>query len=514
MAESSPLLGTSLTTSVLLALLLLSGLALLYSAIYRLYLSPLAKFPGPRLAALSSAYTFYYDVVKRGKLPWKLKRLHEQYGPIIRITPWELHVIDPDFYDVLYAGSNEKRDKDVMALSGFGLSRSVIATAGHDLHRMRRAALNPFFSKQAVNRLEARTIRAKIDRLCERLRQHSETGEPVNLEHAFVAMTTDIMTEFCFNQCYDYLGKPDFAPEYSKLLITTAESSNLFRYCPFVIEWLMAAPPWFVEKLDPSLAPVLTMKSDQLARIELVKQSLSRGEKEPKNRTIFHDLIESEELPPAERTTQHLVQAGQILVVAGSVTTVHFLKSILYFIVANPSILERLNTELVQAIPDAHHIPPTHVLAQLPYLTAVIKECSRLCDGASSRLARIAPDRDLHFQQWSIPRGTSISMSTWLQHHNPDVFPDPDTFDPQRWLGDRKLDKYLVNFSRGARGCLGINLARSEMYLTTATLIRRFDFELFETGRSDVDMAHDFFVPYSSVDSKGVRTLIRRSVPV
>nr|OQO26112.1 hypothetical protein B0A51_04506 [Rachicladosporium sp. CCFEE 5018] len=514
MAAIRELLGTSAMSIVLLALSGISVVALLYTVVYRLYLSPIAKFPGPKLAALSSAYTFYYDVVKRGKLPWELERLHEKYGPIVRITPWEVHIVDPDFYDALYAGSNEKRDKDAMALGGFGLSRSVIATAGHDLHRMRRAALNPFFSKQAVNRLEARTIRAKIDKLCEQLRQRSETGEPVNLEHAFVAMTTDTMTEFCFNQCYDYLDRPDFSPEYAKLLITTAESSNLFRYCPFVIEWLMAAPPWFVEKLDPSLAPVLTMKSDQLARIELVKQSQGRGEKEPKNRTIFHDLIESEDLPPEERSTKHLVEAGQILVVAGSVTTVHFLKSILYFIVADDSILERLSVELKQAILDPYDLPQTHVLEQLPYLTAVIKECSRLCDGASSRLARIAPDRDLQFKQWTIPRGTSVSMSTWLQHHNADVFPDPDKFDPQRWLGDSKLDKYLVNFSRGTRGCLGINLARSEMYLTVATLIRRFDFELFETSRGDVDMAHDFFVPYSSVDSKGVRMTVKRCVGI
>ncbi|KAK6441669.1 hypothetical protein LTR95_002085 [Oleoguttula sp. CCFEE 5521] len=218
-------------------------------------------------------------------------------------------------------------------------------------------------------------------------------------------------------------------------------------------------------------------------------------------------------LTPTIRSTQHLVEAGQIIVSAGSVTTVHFLKTILYFIVANPPILERLTAELKQAIPNASQIPPTHVLEALPYLTAVIKECSRFCDGASSRLARIVPDRELQFQQWTIPRGTSVSMSTWIQHHNPDVFPDPDTFAPQRWLGDRKLDKYLVNFSKGARGCLGINLARSEMYLTTATLIRRFKFELFETSRSDVDMAHDFFVPYSSVDSKGVRMLVKKSIP-
>ena len=47
---------------------------------YRLYLSPLARFPGPRLAALTSWYEFYYDCVKRGRFTFKIAELHRQYG--------------------------------------------------------------------------------------------------------------------------------------------------------------------------------------------------------------------------------------------------------------------------------------------------------------------------------------------------------------------------------------------------------------------------------------------------
>lgn len=53
---------------------------LLYGAIYRLFLSPLARIPGPKLAALTSWYEFYYDVIKPGKYVWKIKDLHEEYG--------------------------------------------------------------------------------------------------------------------------------------------------------------------------------------------------------------------------------------------------------------------------------------------------------------------------------------------------------------------------------------------------------------------------------------------------
>lgn len=49
-------------------------------AVYRLYVSPLAKFPGPRLAALSNWYEFYYDVVREGQFTWQVQKLHREYG--------------------------------------------------------------------------------------------------------------------------------------------------------------------------------------------------------------------------------------------------------------------------------------------------------------------------------------------------------------------------------------------------------------------------------------------------
>ena len=207
---------------------------------------------------------------------------------------------------------------------------------------------------------------------------------------------------------------------------------------------------------------------------------------------------------------KRVAQEAQTLVSAGSTTTVQFLKTTIYFILADPNIHKRLKAELKDALPDPNEVPHLHVLKQLPYLDAIVKEGSRMTHGPASRLTRIAPNQDLKFQEYILPAGTAISMTHFVQHRNMDIFPEPDEFNPERWLQEsKKLDKYLVNFSKGARSCLGINLAKVEMYLTLALLFRRFDFELFETDRSDVDMAHDFFIPVARTDSKGVRVRVR-----
>ena len=49
-------------------------------AFYQLFLSPLASVPGPKLAAISNAFTMWYDLVGDARMPWKLKKLHTQYG--------------------------------------------------------------------------------------------------------------------------------------------------------------------------------------------------------------------------------------------------------------------------------------------------------------------------------------------------------------------------------------------------------------------------------------------------
>jgi hypothetical protein len=59
---------------------ILTVVSLAYGITWRLVFSPLAKFPGPKLAAVTLWYEFYYDVIKNGRYMWEIEKMHEKYG--------------------------------------------------------------------------------------------------------------------------------------------------------------------------------------------------------------------------------------------------------------------------------------------------------------------------------------------------------------------------------------------------------------------------------------------------
>jgi cytochrome P450 len=235
-----------------------------------------------------------------------------------------------------------------------------------------------------------------------------------------------------------------------------------------------------------------------------MNSSASKGEEQ----NIFREVINGD-LPAEEKSLPRLVDEGQTMIAAGQETSSFFLQQASYFILADPNVHAQLKAELREAIPNPALIPSLARLEELPYLHAVVQEVHRFSHGVVGRLERVSPDKPIQYQDWAIPPGTPVSMTSLLQHRDPSKFPDPSRFDPGRWFNNRPLEKYLVPFSKGTRQCMGINLATAEIYLTLATMFRRFDMELYETTDRDAEIVSDFFIPHGHPDSKGVRIIFK-----
>jgi cytochrome P450 len=134
-------------------------------------------------------------------------------GPIVRINPYELYVSDPDFYDELNAGGGRKREKYHRFVRLYGTDKGTLVTLDHDLHRIRRSALNPFFSKANVKKLEP-IIQRKAKKVLSRMIDIESTGQPLNIVHLFSAFTSDIIVEYAFRESHDYLGQDDLNADF------------------------------------------------------------------------------------------------------------------------------------------------------------------------------------------------------------------------------------------------------------------------------------------------------------
>ncbi|EEH43171.2 uncharacterized protein PADG_07991 [Paracoccidioides brasiliensis Pb18] len=484
---------------------------LAYLAIYRLYVSPLAGFPGPKLAALTRWYEAYYEIVLLGQFSRKIDELHDTYGPIIRVAPDEIHIRDSSFFEKAY-GQNTRLDKPGWE-NKFGMKDVTFTTLEHTLHRERRGALSQMFSRRMALNFEP-VIRQCVERLCERISEFVESSQPLVISDVYPCLSGDVVMQYALGFGYNQLDSPKF-DSFHGAFQSMGASGHVTSQFPWFLPLINALPDRWIERMQPALANLLKLKKDLLDLTGRIVRGEEPLEKNLSRPTIFQQILQSD-LPPQEKSHYRLAGEAQSVMGGGIESPAHALTVATFHIANTPHISQRLRSELVKAFPDINVSPTLLELEKLPYLKACIQESLRLSYGLSARNPR-SQDQHLQYGKWTIPARTTVAMTIVDVHHDGKIFPDSHSFIPERWLDDplapdgTPLERYLVAFGRGSRSCLGINLAWAELYCTMGLVFRQFDFKLYETDVSDVKLQHDFFVPRAKLDSKGVRVFVSKT---
>ncbi|KAJ2903702.1 Cytochrome p450 [Zalerion maritima] len=506
-------------------------------AVRRLFLSPIAHIPGPKLAAMTQLYESYYDIWLGGQYTLRILEMHKQYGPIVRISPWEVHVGDADFFNELYAGSGRRRERWSFFTKQFGADQSTLSTIDHDHHRLRRSALNPFFSNQGVKSLQP-VIEERADTLLERLQAYGQTSsKPLNIMYPFSAFTNDVICEYSFARSEHLIEDAQFGKQSTECLLMGTHMGPIIKHVGSIGHMLVnSLPDWFSARYVPGWSGFLKLKKDIRDQINEIKatEHTEKWQLDVDHPTIFHEMLSSKVLPPEEKTVTRLAHDGQILVQAGTLTTSWTIAVATFHLLNRPESLTQLRDELFERIPDPNEVVPLARLEQFPYLRAVIKEALRLAFGTSSRLSRVAPDETMQLfdkeknKTWKIPPGTVVSMTSYKTQTDPTIYYDPFGWHPERWIEDGgRQEKDLPVFNAGSRVCLGIYLAEAELYLMIAKLFRRWGgggavgghakedkrvgdmgkMKLFDTSTKDCEMAADYFIPIPYKGSRGLRVV-------
>lgn len=491
------------------------------TVIYRLYFHPLARFPGPKTAAATKWYEFYFDLVKSpgGTFMHEIERMHDVYGPVVRINPHEIHVKDSAWAEVLYASSARGiRDKYPPAAHMTGTPLGIFGTISHDTHRKRRAAISNFFSKSAVASNE-NVIHEKIERLGARLQQQLSENGSAEMRANFLAMTTDALCSHAFGRSMDLLGDEVRSRNWHQTIKAIAILTPLIKQFPWIIPVALKLPLVLLRMTVPRLARIVALRRDLYRQANSAIQSYRDSDYRsksnfsaiPQTQPTLFDSILSSSLPPEEKSTSRIAQEGFVIVVAGGETTARVLTTATFHLLANrDTALLRLKGELALAMPDPDARIGTATLERLPWLTAVIKESLRITGLVTSRLPLVAPKQALRYADWVIPPGTPVSMTLRDILLDPSIFPEPLEFRPERWLAENpnleRISRGYLPFGRGSRMCIGLNLAMAELYIVIACLFRRFNLDLYDTTRvRDIDVVRDCFIGESSPQSVGVR---------
>ncbi|KAE8381597.1 benzoate 4-monooxygenase cytochrome P450 [Aspergillus bertholletiae] len=482
---------------------------------YRLVLSPLAHFPGPRLAAATGLYEAYFQLIKGGTFTWEINRLHEQYGPIIRIKPNELHIKNPDYYSTLYAGPGKHRNKDPW-FSFISFPQSIFSTEGHELHRARRCNLGQFFKKKAILQFEP-VINANIERLERHFSARVGSDRPLELHTAFQCFASDTVSQYCFGtqEGFHYLDEPELSAAWKTQINWFFEFCRLNRHVP-MLSSLARIFPWITcHVTTPPYKHVHQLEQDVRSRVRhaINQHRQSQGSKDGKlPMAIYPTILADPDVPESEKQSRRLEDDAIFLMMAGTDAPSQAIAITMFHILNNPRVYQKLKEELFENTTEWNTIHTLSQLEQLPYLTATIKEGLRISSIVTTRLPRIAPDEVLQYGRWKIPAGTPVSMSTYFILKDPDIFPDPTSFVPERWMASpeevQRLEKYLVPASKGTLGCLGQNMNWAWMYLLLATLLRRYNLTLHETTEENVEMTRDNFIGQTDFGKNNIQVKV------
>lgn len=163
------------------------------------------------------------------------------------------------------------------------------------------------------------------------------------------------------------------------------------------------------------------------------------------------------------------------LLFAGHETTATLLTWLVFELGAHPEWQARLRAEQAEVLGSG----PLNVshLKQLPQLTNVLKEVERLYPPAYGLPRGVV--KDIEYAGYLIPTGWYVDVSPLLTHRMPELFANPDAFDPDRFAPPREEDKKhpfaLVGFGSGRHGCLGFEFAQMEMKVVLSTLLRQYE---------------------------------------
>ena len=331
---------------------------------------------------------------------------------------------------------------------------SLLVLDGARHQRERQLMLPPFHGERVQS--YGQTMRTLTDRVIDQW----PLGRPFRMHRSMQELTLDVIIRVVFGL--------DEGPDLDRLrecllrLVALPNSpSAAFLAIPRLRIDLGRFSPWGRFRRD----------RDEFRSILLGEIGGRRTQGAASRSDILSMLLDARDENGEPMSDDELFDEMLTLLMAGHETSANSLTWIFYNILRRPDVVERLRGEVSPTSGGGERTLDD--LPKLEYLDAVIKESARLTPTFSEVARKLKVP--MRIAGWDLPAGVTVAPCIYLTHRHPDIWPNPERFDPDRFIGLRPDPFAFLPFGGGDRRCLGAGFATYEMKVILARVLARAD---------------------------------------
>lgn len=386
----------------------------------------------------------------------------QQYGEVVRfkVGPRLIYILSHPELARYVLIENAMEFPKLGGSGGLGavMGNGLNANDNHASWLVQRRMIQPMFHRKRLATFGERIVAAG-----ERLLTHWQAyppGQVVNMSEEMMQLTMDTITKVMFSA--DVMG------EVGKIGPAVAVG---VRYAQNNILNPLAAPKSWPTPLNRAF------KAAQRTMDEIVYGLIhERRASGVKHGDLLDMLLEAQDEDNGQGMDDKQVHDEVLtMFVAGHETTANALTWTWYILSQHPEIFKRLQAEVDSVLngrsPELADIP------NLPYVQQVFSEVLR-CFPAVPQAGPRRVLKDTTIRGYHIEAGSRLLCSIYNIHYHPDFWPDPQTFNPDRWPEEKNAERHklaFMPFGAGQRQCIGYNLAQMEAHLLIALLAQRYE---------------------------------------
>uniref|UniRef100_A0A8C2YW48 unspecific monooxygenase n=1 Tax=Cyclopterus lumpus TaxID=8103 RepID=A0A8C2YW48_CYCLU len=358
----------------------------------------------------------------------------------------------------------------------------AVSIAEDDQWKRIRSVLSPSFTSGRLKEMFD-IMKHHSANLTSSMKKKADKDEPLELKEFFGPYSMDVVASTAFSVDIDSLNNPSdpFVTNIKKML-----KFDLFNPLFLIVAFFPFMGP-VLEKMEFSFFPS-SVTDFFYAALQKIKSN--------RNRVDFLQLmIDSQKNNDLSKTESNkglndheILSQAMIFLFAGYETTSSSLTFLAYNLATNPHVMKKLQEEVDSTFPNKAPVE-YQALMQMDYLDSVINESLRLYPIAA-RLERVAK-ATVEINGLVIPKGMVILVPTWPMHRDPNLWPEPEEFKPERFSKENKeaIDPYMyMPFGAGPRNCIGMRFALVMMKLALVEILQKFSFSVCKETEIPLEM--------------------------